>query len=39
MAEIETVKQETRVFLPPEAFVEQATVSGMEAYNALCAEA
>jgi hypothetical protein len=31
--------QETRVFNPPEAFVAQATVSGMDGYNALCAEA
>ena len=31
--------QETRVFTPPEAFVAQATVSGMDGYNALCAEA
>ncbi|MFC6519778.1 acetate--CoA ligase [Undibacterium arcticum] len=39
MADIETVKQETRVFLPPAEFVQDATISGMDAYNALCAEA
>jgi acetyl-CoA synthetase len=31
--------QESRVFNPPAAFVAQATVAGMDAYNALCAEA
>jgi len=31
--------QESRVFTPPAEFVAQATVAGMEAYNALCAEA
>ena len=39
MAEIETIKQETRIFNPPAAFAASATISGMEAYNALCAEA
>ncbi|MES2740159.1 MAG: acetate--CoA ligase [Pseudomonadota bacterium] len=31
--------QETRVFAPSEAFVAQATISGMASYHALCAEA
>ena len=39
MAEIETIKQETRIFNPPAAFASSATISGMEGYNALCAEA
>src|SRR5437868_9664736 len=36
---IETVLQETRVFPPSPAFVQQANVSGMEAYRKLVAEA
>ncbi|MFJ9452789.1 acetate--CoA ligase [Herbaspirillum sp. NPDC101397] len=39
MADIETFKQENRVFAPPAEFVKNAAVSGMDAYNALCAEA
>ncbi len=39
MSAIESVLQENRIFPPPEAFVRQATISGMDAYNALCAEA
>ncbi len=35
---IESVLHENRVFEPSEAFKKQAIVSGMEAYNALCAE-
>ena len=31
--------QESRIFAPPAAFAAQASVSGMDAYNALCAEA
>ncbi|MES2118034.1 MAG: acetyl-coenzyme A synthetase N-terminal domain-containing protein, partial [Pseudomonadota bacterium] len=31
--------QESRVFAPPAAFADQAAVSGMAAYEALCAEA
>jgi acetyl-CoA synthetase len=38
-AQIESVLNETRVFPPPEAFVKQANVSGMAAYQALCNEA
>ena len=36
---IESVLHENRIFEPSEAFKKQATVSGMEAYNKLCAEA
>ncbi|HJT51098.1 MAG TPA: acetyl-coenzyme A synthetase N-terminal domain-containing protein, partial [Nitrosospira sp.] len=39
MATIESILQETRVLPPDAAFVEQANVSGMKAYHALCAEA
>ena len=36
---IESVLHENRVFEPSDAFKQQANVSGMDAYNALCAEA
>ncbi|MEO5569207.1 MAG: acetate--CoA ligase [Gemmatimonadaceae bacterium] len=36
---IESVMQETRVFPPSEAFVKQANISGMAAYQAMCSEA
>ena len=36
---IESVLQEHRIFPPSEAFKAQATISGMEAYRALCDEA
>jgi len=39
VADIETFKQENRVFAPPAEFVKNAAVSGMDGYNALCAEA
>jgi acetyl-CoA synthetase len=39
MSTIESVLQETRVFAPSDAFVKQANVSGMAAYEALCKEA
>jgi acetyl-CoA synthetase len=39
MSTIESVLQEHRVFPPPADFVKQANVSGMAAYQALCAEA
>ena len=39
MANIETFSQETRVFPPPAEFAKAAAISGMDAYNALCAEA
>ena len=38
-AQIESVLNETRVFPPAEAFVKQANVSGMAAYQAMCNEA
>ena len=36
---MEPLKQENRVFNPPAEFVKGAAISGMEAYNKLCAEA
>jgi acetyl-CoA synthetase len=39
MSTIESVLKETRVFPPSPAFVKQANISGMEAYDKLCAEA
>ena len=39
MAEIETIKQETRIFNPPAEFARTAAISGMEGYDALCDEA
>ncbi len=36
---IESILHETRVFQPAAAFVQQANVSGMAAYQALCKEA
>ena len=36
---IESVLHETRLFPPSAEFVNQANISGMEAYNTLCAEA
>jgi acetyl-CoA synthetase len=39
MSSIESVLQENRVFAPADAFVKQANISGMAAYQALCAEA
>ncbi|HVS27374.1 MAG TPA: acetate--CoA ligase [Burkholderiales bacterium] len=39
MSTIESVLRETRVFPPSPAFVKQANISGMGAYNKLCAEA
>ena len=39
MSNIQSILNETRVFPPSDAFVKQANVSGMAAYNALCAEA
>jgi acetyl-CoA synthetase len=38
-AKIETGLVENRVFAPPESFVRQATVAGMDQYRALCDEA
>ncbi|MGB9150561.1 MAG: AMP-binding protein, partial [Burkholderiales bacterium] len=39
MSNIQSSMVETRIFPPAEAFVKQANISGMAAYNALCAEA
>lgn len=39
MSNIQSVLHETRVFSPSDAFVQQANVSGMAAYQALCREA
>ena len=39
MSAIESVLVENRVFQPPESLVKSARISGMEAYQALCAEA
>ncbi|CAJ0821619.1 acetate--CoA ligase [Ralstonia flaminis] len=39
MAGIESVLHEVRVFDPPESFVKQANIAGMDAYRAMCAEA
>ena len=39
MSTIESVLQENRIFAPSTEFVQQANVSGMQAYEALCAEA
>lgn len=39
MTTIQSILQETRVLPPSTKFVEQANISGMEAYRALCAEA
>ncbi|WP_435628588.1 acetate--CoA ligase [Candidatus Ferrigenium straubiae] len=36
MPNIQSVLHETRVFNPPDEFVKQANVSGMESYRALC---
>ena len=36
---IQSVLQEDRLFPPSPAFVQQANISGMAAYEALCAEA
>jgi acetyl-CoA synthetase len=39
VAAIKSILHETRIFPPDSAFVQQANVSGIEAYHALCAEA
>jgi acetyl-CoA synthetase len=39
MSNIESVSNEHRIFNPPAALVNQANISGMPAYLALCAEA
>ncbi|OWW19685.1 acetate--CoA ligase [Noviherbaspirillum denitrificans] len=39
MSDIETLKQESRIFNPPAEFVKNANISGMETYKAMCAAA
>jgi acetyl-CoA synthetase len=39
VADIEVFKQETRVFAPPQKLADKAAISGMPAYEKLCAEA
>jgi acetyl-CoA synthetase len=39
VATIQSILNETRTFTPSASFVEQANVSGMEEYDALCTEA
>ncbi|MCU6433587.1 acetate--CoA ligase [Undibacterium sp. Jales W-56] len=39
MSDLDAAKAESRIFPPPAAFAATATISGMAAYNALCAEA
>ena len=39
MAEIETIKQESRIFLPSAEFSKNAAIGSMESYLAMCAEA
>ena len=39
MADIESLKQEARIFAPPAEMVRNAAISGMDAYRALCDEA
>ncbi len=39
MADIESLKQESRIFAPPAEMVKDAAISGMDAYRALCDEA
>ena len=39
MSNINSVLHESRLFHPPAELVKHAAISGMEAYNALCAEA
>ena len=39
MADMEALKQESRIFNPPAALTGQAAISGMDAYRALCDEA
>jgi acetyl-CoA synthetase len=39
MSTLESILKETRSFPPSDDFRHKATVSGMEAYNALCEQA
>lgn len=39
MSDLDNTKAESRIFPPPAAFAADATISGMDAYHALCKEA
>ena len=39
MSEVDSMKQQNRVFDPPAEFVKNATISGMDSYRAMCAAA
>ncbi len=39
MSDIESLKQETRIFPPPVEFAKNANLSGMDAYRAMCEDA
>jgi hypothetical protein len=39
LCSMEPLMQENRVFNPPADFIKSAAISGMDAYNKLCAEA
>jgi acetyl-CoA synthetase len=39
MAEMESMKQESRVFMPPEHLAKSATIASMDAYQRLCQQA
>ena len=39
MSEIESLKQENRIFEPSPEFVTNATISGMDTYRAMCSAA
>ena len=39
MADIETLKQETRVFTASKEFSKAATIGSMDTYHAMCADA
>jgi acetyl-CoA synthetase len=39
MSDLDAAKTESRIFPPPAAFAADATISGMDAYRTLCAEA
>jgi len=39
MSEIESLKQESRIFEPPTDFVSNATISSMDTYRAMCSAA
>jgi acetyl-CoA synthetase len=39
MSDLESVEEEIRIFTAPADFIENATISGMDAYRAMCLEA